>query len=275
MISEIKKKPKTLAIMLVLVLAVLFTFQINPVLADVPEVISVEHYTVGNNTFLNITIYHDSPGPDNYVSLVEIKIDSNVEERTLRMQTKWTFSIQYNMSEVTDAPVIQARALCDRHGWSSWSQPVVIPAPGAVIKSCNSAGARKDLFDLGETVYVNGSKWTENTTYSFYIVVDEETWSEGMAIPERVPDTATNVSANIDGDIPPTAVWSNLQTEGKFDIVLDVNGNGLYDAEIDFLDDSDIEVTAGFSVIPEFSSSLILLLFVTATLISVIIRRRR
>ncbi len=37
----------------------------------------------------------------------------------------------------------------------------------------------------------------------------------------------------------------------KHGVVVDVNGNGIYDAEVDALDDSDIEVTAGFFVIPE------------------------
>jgi len=38
----------------------------------------------------------------------------------------------------------------------------------------------------------------------------------------------------------------------KYDIVVDVNHNGLYDAGIDALDDNEIQVTAGFFVIPEY-----------------------
>ena len=140
----------------------------------------------------------------------------------------------------------------------------------AVVESCNQAGDQKDLFDLGEAVYVTGGNYSSSTTYNFYIVVDEETWSDGMTIPERVPDTATTISSNIDGDIPPTAVWSNPQTVGKYDIVVDVNGNDQYDAGIDALDDNDIEVTGGFFVIPEFLSFIILPLFMTATLLAAI-----
>jgi len=140
----------------------------------------------------------------------------------------------------------------------------------AVIESCDSAGDQKNSFDLGETVYVTGGGYSPSTTYNFSIVVDEETWTDGMAIPERVPETATTISSNIDGDIQPTAVWSDPQTVGKYDMVVDVNGNGQYDAGIDALDDSDIEVTGGFLVIPEFLSFIILPLFMTATLLAAI-----
>jgi hypothetical protein len=136
------------------------------------------------------------------------------------------------------------------------------------IESCNQVGDQKDYFELGETVHVTGGNYSPSTTYNFYIVVDVETWTDGMAIPERVPGSFVTVSSNMNGDIAPTAEWTT-QTVGKFDIVVDVNGNGQYDPGIDALDDNDIEVTAGFSVIPELSSSLILTLFMIATLLMI------
>jgi len=148
------------------------------------------------------------------------------------------------------------------------------PSGEAFIESCGPAGGQNDLFDLGETLYVRGSNYSSSTTYDFYIVVDEEAWSDGMAIPVRVPDTAVTVSSNIDGDIPPTAVWGNPQTVGKYDVVVDVNGNGQYDAEIDALDNDDIEVTAGLIIIPEFPSFFVLSLFITVTLLAAIVRRK-
>jgi hypothetical protein len=47
-----------------------------------------------------------------------------------------------------------------------------------------------------------------------------------------------------------------------------VNGNGRYDVGIDALDDGDVEITAGFYVVPEFSAILILPLFALATLLA-------
>ena len=72
-----------------------------------------------------------------------------------------------------------------------------------------------------------------------------------MVIPSRVSGTVITVSSDAIGDIPATLVWGDPLVVGKYDIVVDVNGNGMYDEGIDALDDSDIEVTAGFNVIPE------------------------
>jgi hypothetical protein len=148
-------------------------------------------------------------------------------------------------------------------------------APEAVVGSCSSAGDQKDHFDLGETVYVIGANFSASETYNFSIVVDQETWTDGMAIPERVSGTVITVSSNSDGDIPPTAVWTGPQTVGKYDVVVDVNGNGQYDVGIDALDDGDMEVTAGFSVIPEFPPALILSIFMMATLLAIAVPRSR
>ncbi|UCD26631.1 MAG: hypothetical protein JSV75_00370 [Candidatus Bathyarchaeota archaeon] len=127
MISEKKKKPKTFAITLVLALGVLVAFQINLVLADIPDVTSIEPWTSGTDTILNITVRHASPTPTHYVDAVEVDIDGTVEAVFLGPQSTETFLVQYNMGEVTDTPPVQARAFCTWHGWSVWSQPVVVP----------------------------------------------------------------------------------------------------------------------------------------------------
>jgi hypothetical protein len=98
------------------------------------------------------------------------------------------------------------------------------------IESCDSTGTQKDTFLLVDDVYG---------------IVD------GMAIPPRVLGTATTVTSDAAGNIPATLLWSATLEPGKYDIMVDVDGDGLYYAEADALDDSDIEVTAGFFVIPE------------------------
>jgi len=120
----------------------------------------------------------------------------------------------------------------------------------ATIESCNSAGVKKDKFALTEDVYVVGSGYTPSTTYDAYIV-DDVTWTDGMAIPPRVPGTASTIDSDPAGVVPPTLVWGLPLILGKYDIVVDVNGNGVYDEGVDALDDMDV-TTAGFFVIPEF-----------------------
>ncbi len=136
------------------------------------------------------------------------------------------------------------------------------------IESCNLVGEQRDYFELGETLYVNGGGFSPSTPYSFYIVVDQTNWTDGMPIPERVPGAASSIVSNAAGAIVPTDVWHNPQTVGKYDVVVDVNGNGQYDAYADALDDDDVEITAGF-VIPEFStwSMLLITMIVTAAIV--------
>ena len=145
--------------------------------------------------------------------------------------------------------------------------------PPPTIESCNMTGTRKDNFDFGETVYVNGSGYGPSTTYDLYVVEDTN-WTDGMSIPSRVPDTAINVSSDASGEILPTAVWNDTNTFGDFDVIVDINGNGVYDAEIDVLDDNDVHVTAGFFV-PEFASILILPLFMTLSLLATLAYKKR
>jgi len=154
--------------------------------------------------------------------------------------------------------------------------PFVAPAP--TIESCDLVGVQKDTFDLDETVYVTGSGYAPSivavTTYDIH-VVNDVTWSDGMPIPDRVPGTATTVTSDSLGNISPTPVWSDPLTPGKYDIVVDVNGNGDYDEGIDALDDMDIQETAGFFVIPEYVLGTIVGLIACFAAFGVFLRFRR
>lgn len=136
--------------------------------------------------------------------------------------------------------------------------------PIPLIESCDSSGAKKDNFNLFEDVRVNGSGFLPNATYDFYLVEDVKTWTDGMTIPSRVPGTATSITSDNDGTVLPLVVWSDPSTVGAYDIIVDVNMNGLYDEDIDALDNNDVEVTAGF-VTPEISASLLLLFQIITT----------
>jgi hypothetical protein len=143
----------------------------------------------------------------------------------------------------------------------------------ATVETCDSAGLSRNVFNLTETVYVNGSGYSPSTTYEICVVNDVASWIDGMEIPVRIPGTATTVSSDSSGNIPLTAVWSVGLNLGKYDIVVDVDGNGVYDEEIDALDNDDIEVTAGFLAVPEFPSFLILPLCIIITLLVAMLYR--
>jgi len=125
-----------------------------------------------------------------------------------------------------------------------------VHAPPTVptIESCNLIGEKKDSFDMGEIVFVNGSGFSPSTGYNLYVVMDQATWTDGMTIPERVPDTEPFIYSNADRTVGPITVWHDPQTAGGYDIVVDVDGNGQYDIGTDALDDNDVEATAGFVI---------------------------
>jgi len=126
-----------------------------------------------------------------------------------------------------------------------------IPEYSPTIDSCDSTGVGKDTFGVADDVYVIGNGFSPSTTYDLYLVQDVAVWSDGMVIPTRVFGTATTVSSDANGNVPATLVWGGLLVLGKYDVVVDVNSNGVYDAGVDVLDDGDVEVTAGLNVIPE------------------------
>jgi len=51
-------------------------------------------------------------------------------------------------------------------------------------------------------------------------------------------------------------------------------GTGVYDAGLDALDDSDIEVTAGVEVIPEFPVAMLVLILAGLSVLALITKKR-
>jgi hypothetical protein len=132
------------------------------------------------------------------------------------------------------------------------------------IDSCDSLGVKKDTFDPSDTIYLHSlglGGYAKSTSYPLYVVSDT-TWTDGMTMPTRIPSTATSVTSDSSGNIPVTGIWSPTLTPGKYDIVIDVNGDGKYNLGVDVLDDGDVVSTAGFFVIPEYAVGTILALAV-------------
>jgi hypothetical protein len=126
------------------------------------------------------------------------------------------------------------------------------------VESSDSYGAPKNTFYPNENVYVKGSGFpTFSTTFDIYVVNHKATWNDGDSIPPRVAGTATTVPGS-SGNIPLTIVWQSPLTPGKYDIVIDVDGNGKYNKNVDCLDTNDCKVTAGFVVLPEYVLGTIL-----------------
>lgn len=115
----------------------LLSFQIQYAFALTPGVVSVAHWTrvSDNHAILNITITHvGSPipiGPSHYVSVVEIDYLNGtiIDLNQPTPQSTQTFVVQYDMEVLSETVSVRARAFCNYpgHGWSSWSNTVIVP----------------------------------------------------------------------------------------------------------------------------------------------------
>ena len=124
----------------------------------------------------------------------------------------------------------------------------VMPTIESAVFDSPSSWVTTDTFNVGDDVCVIGWDFLPETDYEIQVVNDVD-WTDGMTIPAYI--AKTSVTTDWLGEIADAyPVW-NGATPGKYDIIVDVNGNGEYDEGIDALDDSDIEVTAGFFVVPE------------------------
>src|SRR3989344_5163655 len=101
-----------------------------------------------------------------------------------------------------------------------------------------------DNFTISDSVYSYGFVPNESVDIPAYVVFDRS-WSNGDSIPARVAGSATNVTVDNRGRFAGEVILST--SAGSYDFVVDTNGNGIYDAGVDGLDDGDL-CTAGFVV---------------------------
>jgi len=99
----------------------------NPVLADVPSVLSVDPWTDGTETILNITVRHFGPTSSHYIDIIQVDIEGTVENVNLDPQSTNPFVMQYSMGDVSSEPSVRVRTHCNLHGWGIWTEPQVIP----------------------------------------------------------------------------------------------------------------------------------------------------
>lgn len=130
------------------------------------------------------------------------------------------------------------------------------PVSPATIESCDPYGNPKNEFSCVQPppkgdIHVIGNGFPSNIEVPVYVVKDVSDWFDGISISSLKWASGALVQTNSDGDILVTNVWESAVATGYFDIVADVNSNGIYDAGVDAIDNDDIHVTAGFFVIPE------------------------
>lgn len=121
----------TLALFLLLVSAVLASFQTQHVDALIPSIVSINYGKSGTHTILNITVNHTPPptiSSGHYVSIVEVDINGTIHDlNQTAPQSTETFTVQYDMGEVSVPLPVRARAYCIIHLWGDWSATITVP----------------------------------------------------------------------------------------------------------------------------------------------------
>jgi hypothetical protein len=223
---------------------------------------------------LKETAGHDVVVTDIVSEQVEIVVDSfNIAPSSQVTNPDGSVTLTWNLGyikydegrrityqvKMNDCGVISPNVDADV-GYSDWeggARSIQLPLPTVIVpqptvESCDVAGVRTDVFGPSSTVYANGENYAFSKLYAIYVVEDVPSWVDGMVIPARVEGTATMISSTGAGFVGPVAIWGAPLVPGKYDIIVDVNGNGIYDSGIDALDSDDVEVTGGFLVIPEY-----------------------
>lgn len=134
-------------------------------------------------------------------------------------------------------------------------------ALGSVIAlepvSYTSKGIELNIFPTDMSVYVfyNATMYCdgilEDKDIATYIVPDRN-WTEGDKIENYTINTTVKTDAK--GKLQPAMIWETPE-EGSYDIILDLNNNGVYDVGGMCTEAVDGETTAGFRVITATESA--------------------
>jgi len=132
----------------------------------------------------------------------------------------------------------------------TWTD-LIFPAK-PTFESCDSLGNTKNMFNMGDVLYAKGSGFAY-PSWIMMTVTKDLTWNDKMTIPELFDEDhvfgPVGSQASAAGELIPTGfIWFDL-VPGEYDIVVDINENGVYDECVDVLDDFDVN-GAGFFVTP-------------------------
>lgn len=142
-------KANFLVIVLVASTLMLAAITAETINAMVPQIVSVQPYNLGPNSWLNITInyFPITPStdtttgvPGNWVDILEVTADGDANEVSIGPviteydSKEQTFTWQYNLGQISGSTTVTVRGHSSINGWGPTSSPVTvqgsnIPAP--------------------------------------------------------------------------------------------------------------------------------------------------
>jgi PKD repeat protein len=95
----------------------------------------------------------------------------------------------------------------------------------ALARSTDFAGNLKSTFESTDNVYISGQDFPPNTDVVVYLIPDGEN-----ALPTNAVESIS-ITTNAAGGISPTLVYAEPLVMGEYDVWVDVNKNGEFDAQ--------------------------------------------
>ena len=117
------------------------------------------------------------------------------------------------------------------------------------VQSSSSGGNPTAVFTSNQPVCFKGNGFAPSTTYDIYVVDHVAEWFDGMPIPDRILGTAIHVTSDSSGNISTTTLWSPPLKTGTYDIIVDLDHNGIYNSTTDLR--SSVTIESGLPI-PEF-----------------------
>lgn len=141
--------------------------------------------------------------------------------------------------------------------------------PPKVISS-DDIGVENNVFALIETVYCYAEYLPANDSAVDIHVVPNKAWSVGDLIGPDVSGGVETVSTDASGNIGITKIWPKKLTAGQYDIIVDLDQDGVLDANEPV---DGFTMGEGFKAIPEFPTIALPILAILG--LAFIFQRRR
>ena len=120
------------------------------------------------------------------------------------------------------------------------------------VQSTSPAGTTKNEFNPTETISATGQYFIAQDTVDIYTTIHKTTWTPNDPLIDQSGNKETTTTNN-DGVLETLVIWA-YPNPGLYDIVVDLNQNGKYDAA-DVIDNLDVTSgeSGGFFVVPEYT----------------------
>ena len=135
-----------------ILVAILFVSHAGTAVANVPNVLQIVNISQGSDGKISLEITHQGPSPNHYVDMVEVQVNGATQQFTLQPQTTDPFTVELDLGALQGTPEVQARAHCNIHGWSDWSQTIAVPEFPTVVMVASTLLVAMLAFRAGNTV---------------------------------------------------------------------------------------------------------------------------